>query len=153
MRSPGRRTRQWIAVALWTLALVAVGARYLSLRTDRQHTEQSVVALTRATTKTLHAVRRLQAEQAAAEAANTLVKAERDRIRAVALGLHADLARAQADTTAAEVGAFTSGAQANNLRACLTGVSQALNQLAVGDMSSIASLQAVDAPCRAVGVV
>jgi len=154
MRSPGRgQATKWIGVALLTVALIAVGARYLSLRHDRQRTEQSVAALTRQATMTLHAVRRLQAEQTAAEAANTVTKAERDRIRTVAAGLHDHLSRAQADTTAAEVGAFTSGAQANNLRACLTGVSQALNQLAVGDRSSIASLQAVDAPCRAVGIV
>lgn len=147
------RVRQWIAVALCAVALIVVGARYLWLRNDRQHIEQSVTALTRQATKALHAVQRLQAERAAAEASNTLVKAERDRIRAVAAGLHDSLSQALADTTAAEVGAFTSGAQANNLRACLTGVSQALNQMAVGDKSSIASLQVVDAPCRAVGVV
>ena len=55
-----------------------------------------------------------------------------------------NLDQTRADTTAAEVGAFTSGAQANNLAACLTGVSQALNQLAVGDGGAISSLQAVD---------
>ena len=66
--------------------------------------------------------------------------------------MHADLDRTRADTTAAEIGAYRTGAQANNLRACLTGVSQALNQLSVGDGRSIASLQAVEVPCRAVGI-
>ena len=66
--------------------------------------------------------------------------------------MHTQLDRTRADTTAADVGAFASGAQANNLGACLTGVSRALNQLAVGDTGAIKSLQAVDGPCRAAGI-
>ncbi|MGZ6994205.1 MAG: hypothetical protein ACXVIM_03280 [Acidimicrobiia bacterium] len=149
----GRRAKHWVAAGLCALALVAVGARYLWLHEQRLHTEESVAGLTRRTTQALHVLRRLQTKQAAAELSNTSVQAERDRIRAVAAAMHDNLSRARADTTAAEVGAYVSGAQANNLRACLTGVSQALNQLAVGDGQSLASLQAVDAPCRAAGIV
>lgn len=139
-------------VALCAIALVAVGGRYFLVRDDRIETEQTVTKLTLKTSEALDVYRRVAAKRTDADHANTLTTAERDRVLALAAGLHADLDRTHADTTAAEIGAYTSGVQANNLRACLTGVSQALNQLAVGDGRSIASLRAVDTPCRAVGI-
>jgi hypothetical protein len=141
-----------VAVSLCAIAVIALGARYLLVRDDRIATEQTVTRLTVKTAEALDVFRRVAAKRTDADRANTLTTAERDRVLALAAALHADLDRTHADTTAAEVGAYTSGAQANNLRACLTGVSQALNQLAVGDGRSIASLRAVDTPCRAVGI-
>jgi hypothetical protein len=141
-----------IAVGLCAFVLVAAGARYFLLRDDRIDAEQSVATLTRRTSEALAVFRKVSGTRIGADRANTITQAERDRVLALAVAVHADLDRTRADTTAAEVGAYVSGAQANNLRLCLVGVSQALNQLAVGDGRSIASLRAVDTPCRAVGI-
>ena len=141
-----------IAAVVCAAVLVAVGARYFLLRDDRIETEQTVARLTLATSEALDVYRSVLGTRTDADAQNELTTAERDRVRVVAAGLHANLDRALADRTAAEIGAYISGAQANNLRACLVGVSQALNQLAVGDGRSIASLRAVEGPCRAVGI-
>jgi hypothetical protein len=143
---------RWGAVALCAVVLIAAGARYFLLRDDRISTERNVETLTRHTTAALAVFRKVSGTRTEADRANTLTRAERDRVLVLAATLHADLDRTHADTTAAGIGAYTTGAQANNLRACLTGVSQALNQLAVGDGRSIASLKAVDAPCRAAGI-
>jgi hypothetical protein len=137
---------------LCALALIAVGLRYLMLRDQRRHTERTVATLTHEATGALALLRGVQATRNAADQRNVLSQAELDGVRAAAAALHADLSRTRADTTAAAVGAFTSAAQANQLRTCLTGVSQALNQLAVGDGSALTSLQAVEQPCRAVGI-
>jgi hypothetical protein len=142
-----------VVAGLCALALVAVGLRYFLVRNDRIHTEQTVARLKTQAGAALDLLHEVQAVRAAADANNLAVTADRDRTRAAAALLHADLAQTQAATTAAGIGAYTSGVAANNLRACLTGVSQALNQLSVGDANSIKSLAAVEAPCRAVGVV
>ena len=60
--------------------------------------------------------------------------------------------RSSADERNAGLEDQRTGVRANNLGACLTGVSRALNQLAVGDAGAIKSLQVVDGPCRAAGV-
>ena len=143
---------QLIAAGFCALALIAVGVRYYRLRDDRMHTERAVVTLTRQTTKALALLHQVTATRVTANDHNTALQGQRDGVRTLATAMHTDLDRARADTTTAEVGAFSSGAQANNLAACLTGVSQALNQLAVGDASAIKSLQSVDAPCRAAGI-
>ncbi len=143
---------QVIAVVVCALALIGVGTRYFWVRNERQHTEQTIVTLTRQTTAALALLHRVTGTRIAADEHNTSVQAQRDSARALAAVLHADLDKTRADTTTAEVGAFTSGAEANNLAACLTGVSQALNQLSVGDGGAISSLQAVDAPCRMAGI-
>jgi len=147
------RAVQLIAIAVCAIAIVGVAARYLWLLDQRNDTEQTVVTLVRRTSAALDLLQAVETTRARADTSNAAVQAERDRIRAAAAALHADLSRTRADTTTAEIGAYVSGAQANNLRLCLTGVSQALNQLAVGDGTSVASLRAVDAPCRAVGVL
>jgi Trp operon repressor len=141
-----------VVACLCALALVAVGARYYLVRDQRIDTEQTVAKLKRQTSAALDLLRDVQTVRRRAEASNVMVAADRDRVRAAAALLHADLSQTQAATTAAGIAAYTSGVAANNLRACLTGVSQALNQLAVGDRNSIKSLAAVEAPCRAVGV-
>ncbi len=146
------RTFQVVAVVVCALALVGVGTRYFWVRHERQHTEQTIVTLTRQTTAALALLHRVTDTRAGADDHNTIVQAQRDGARTLAAALHADLDKTRADTTTAEVGAFTSGAQANNLAACLTGVSQALNQLAVGDGGAISSLQTVDAQCRMAGI-
>ena len=141
-----------VAVALCAIALIGVGVRYLGLRDQRRHMEQTVATLTQRTAAALELLRRVEATRASADQSNAEVRAERDRVRAMAAGVHDDLSRTRADTTTAEVGAYVSGTQANDLRACLTGVSQALNQLAVGDGGAIVSLRTVDQPCRAAGI-
>ena len=153
LRSKGRvPVLRLVAVALCAAVIGAAGARYLVLRDDRIETEQTVSSLTLRTSAVLDVFRKVEATRTEADRTNTLTENERDRVLALAAAVHADLDRTRADTTAAEIGAYTTGAQANNLRACLTGVSQALNQLAVGDGRAVASLQAVDAPCREVGI-
>ena len=146
------RTRWIVATALCALALVVVTGRWLWLRHDRQDAEHSVLLLTRETGDALALLHRVTDRRAGADERNAGLEGQRDGVRALAAAMHADLDRARADTTAADVGAFASGAQANNLAACLTGVSRALNQLAVGDAGAIKSLQAVDGPCRAAGI-
>ena len=66
--------------------------------------------------------------------------------------LHAGLDQTRADTTTAEVARSRPARRRSNLAACLPRVSQALNQLAVGDGGAISSLQAVDAQCRMAGI-
>jgi hypothetical protein len=146
------RALQLIAVGLCALLLIAVGARWFVVRHERQHTEQTILRLTRETTAALALLHRVTDTRAGADAHNIALEAQRNGVRDLAASMHADLDRTRADTTTAEVGAFTSGAQANNLAACLNGVSQALNQLAVGDGGAIKSLKAVDGPCRAAGI-
>lgn len=143
---------QLIAVGLCALLLIAVGARYFDVRNERQHTEQSVLRLTREATAALALLHRVTDTRVTADEHNVALEAQRNDVRALAASMHAELDHTRADTTTAQVGAFTTGVQANNLAACLTGVSQALNQLAVGDSGAIKSLKAVDGPCRAAGV-
>jgi hypothetical protein len=148
------RERAWkVGVAVvCALALLFVGARYFWVRHERQHTEHTALTLTRETKAALALLHRVTVTRVAADAHNATVQGQRDGARALAASMHTDLDRTRADATAADVGAFVSGSQANNLAACLTGVSQALNQLAVGDAGAIGSLKAVDAPCRAAGI-
>jgi uncharacterized phage infection (PIP) family protein YhgE len=143
----------FVVAGLCALALIAVAARYFVVRSQRVETEQTVARLKTQTAAAIDLLHEVQAVRSAASATNAAVTADRDRVRAAAALLHADLAQTQAATTAAGIAAYTSGVAANNLRACLTGVSQALNQLAVGDTDSIKSLTAVETPCRAVGVL
>lgn len=139
-------------VAICGVALLGVGLRYALLRHDRRSTEHTVAELKDTTRRALRLLHAVAGRRQAADGHNDTARAERDRERSLALGLHAALDRAQAETTSAAVGAFTSGAAANNLAACLTGVSQALNQLSVGDGHALASLAGVDGPCRQAGV-
>jgi hypothetical protein len=141
-----------VASALCVLALVVVTGRWLWLRHDRRDAEHSVLVLTRETGDALALLHRVTDRRAGADEHNAVLQGQRDGVRALAAAMHTELDRARADTTAADVGAFTSGAQANNLGTCLTGVSRALNQLAVGDTGALGSLQAVDGPCRAAGI-
>lgn len=141
-----------IVAGICIVALATVGLRYVLLRADRRATEHSVQTLTEQTRAAVTLLRSVTATRVAADDDNTKVRAERDRVRAVATLLHADLDRARAETTASAIGAFVSGSQANDLSECLTGVSQALNQLSVGDGRSILSLQKVDGPCRRAGI-
>lgn len=146
------RGLQLIAVGFCALALIAVGARYFVVRNQRQHTEQTVLRLTRQATAALALLHRVTDTRVGADEHNIMLEAQRNDVRALAASLHADLDRTRAETTTAQVGAFTTGTQANGLAACLIGVSQALNQLAVGDAGAIKSLKAVDGPCRAAGI-
>jgi hypothetical protein len=152
-RSIGRdRAVPMIVAAICIVALATVGLRYVLLRADRRSTEHTVETLTQHTREAVALLRSVTVTRVTADENNAKVRAERDRVRAVAALLHANLDRARADTTASAIGAFVSGSQANDLSACLTGVSQALNQLSVGDGRSIQSLQRVDGPCRRAGV-
>lgn len=146
------RTRWVVAAALCALALIVVTGRWLWLRHDRREAEHSALVLTREAHDAIALLHRVTDRRAAADEHNVALEGQRDGVRALAAAMHTDLDRTRADTTAADIGAFTSGAQANNLGACLTGVSQALNQLAVGDTGAITSLKAVDGPCRAAGI-
>jgi hypothetical protein len=141
-----------VVAALCVVAVVGVGLRYVLLRADRRATEQSVARLTRTTGEALRLLRAVSGTRSRADWYNSAVQAERDQVRAAATLLHAELDRARAETTSSAIGAFVSGAQANNVAECLTGVSQALNQLSVGDGGSIRSLQSVEAPCRSAGM-
>jgi hypothetical protein len=140
-----------VVAAICIVALATVGLRYVLLRADRRATEHTVATLTQHTRDAVALLRSVTVTRATADGHNATVRSERDRVRAVATLLHADLDRAKAQTTASAIGAFVSGSQANDLSACLTGVSQALNQLSVGDGRSILSLQKVDGPCRRAG--
>jgi proline racemase len=151
-RSLGRNRTLTIVSAICIVALAGVGLRYVLLRSDRVATEQTVATLKRRTSDALELLRDVSTTRSTADRKNSVTREERDRVRAVSTLLHADLDRAKAETTSAGIGAFVSGSQANDLSACLTGVSQALNQLSVGDSRSILSLQKVDAPCRRAGV-
>jgi hypothetical protein len=140
------------AAVLCAVVLAGVTVRYVALRVDRQRTEQSVDDLTRVTRDALALLRSVNATRGAADTYNAETTEERDGVRAVATVLHAELDKARAETTSSAIGAYVSGAQANNLADCLTGVSQALNQLSVGDGGAIRSLQAVEGPCRQAGL-
>jgi hypothetical protein len=146
------RVLRLAAVVICVLALVAVGARYALLRDDRQHTEQSVATLRKHTRQALVLLHAAETKHTAADQHNAELTTQRDAIRTLAAALHTDLSRTRAETTTSAVGAFVSGSQANQLTQCLAGISQALNQLAVGDANSILSLQAVEEPCRRAGI-
>jgi hypothetical protein len=140
------------AVAVGALLLVGVTARYFLVRADRQRTEQSVEDLTRVTRDALALLRSVSATRGSADTYNAETTAERDGVRAIATVLHAELDKARAEMTSSALGAYVSGAEANFVGECLTGVSQALNQLSVGDGGAIRSLQAVEAQCRRAGM-
>jgi ABC-type transporter Mla subunit MlaD len=153
LRSIGRdRAVPMIVAAICIVALATVGLRYWLLRADRRSTEHTVQTLSRTTTEAVALLRSVTAKRTTVDDDNTETRTERDRVRAVAVLLHAELDQARANTTASAIGAFVSGTQANDLGECLTGVSQALNQLSVGDGRSIQSLQKVDGPCRRAGI-
>jgi hypothetical protein len=149
---PGRKSVTIVVVALCAVAVLAVGGRYVALRQDRVSTESSVDDLTRATNRALRLLREVSYSRDAIDTDNVATRGERDKVRGAALLLHTELDKALAETTSSSVEAFTSGARANDVAACLVGVSQALNQLSVGDPGSIRSLQSVEGPCRAAGM-
>ena len=140
-----------IAAAILVVALVAAGARYFWVRHERQRAEATVVALRRTAKEARVLLEATTETRATVDANLELVTANDARLRSQAAALHADLQRTQAGTATTSVSAYLTASQANNLSKCLIGVSQALNQLSVGDSRAIASLQAVDAPCRAAG--
>jgi hypothetical protein len=153
LRTLGRgRAVPLIAAAICVIALVGVGLRYLWLRDERRSAEHSVAMLVRQSVKARALLREVRETRVTVDENVALVEAHRARLQAEVAMLRADLARARAGTTAAQITAYLTVAQANNLRACLTGVSQALNQLSVGDGRALDSLLAVDRPCRAAGV-
>jgi hypothetical protein len=145
------RTLRLIAIAVCIVALIGVGLRYLWLRNERQHAEQTVAMLVATVARARTVLADLDQTRTAVDRDLAIVQANHERLSARAAMLHAELEKARADTTTAAVGAYLTAAQANNLRACLIGVSQALNQISVGDSRAIASLRAVDGPCRAAG--
>jgi hypothetical protein len=140
-----------IAAAILFVALVAAGARYFWVRHERQQAEQTVAELRHTARQARALLADVTATRSTVEANLELVRANDARLRLQAKALHADLDKTVANTTTAAIGAYLTASQANNLSACLIGVSQALNQLSVGDGRAIASLKAVDLPCRAAG--
>jgi septal ring factor EnvC (AmiA/AmiB activator) len=140
-----------IAAAVLIVALVAAGARYFWIRHERQNIEQTVAELRRTAQQARTLLDEVTETRRTVDANLDLVAVNEARLRAQAGELHADLEQTRAGTTSAAVGAFLTATQANNLSKCLIGVSQALNQLSVGDNRAIDSLKAVDAPCRLAG--
>ena len=141
-----------MVAAVCALALLIVGARYVWLHEERRDTEHHVATLTGQLQESLALFREVESTRAGQDTRNTTTETQRNQLRALGATLREELDLTKANQAATEVGAFTEGAQANNLRACLTGVQQALNQLAVGDGREIESLQAVEGSCRAAGI-
>jgi hypothetical protein len=153
LRSLGRgRARVIAAAAVWILAVVLVVGRYVWLHEERRDTEHHVATTTGQLREALALFREVESTRAAQDTRNTTTETQRNQLRTMADALRQELDLTKATQTATEVGAFTEGAQANNLRACLTGVQQALNQLAVGDGGEIKSLKAVEGSCRQAGI-
>jgi hypothetical protein len=147
-----RGRKSVIVVVLCAVAVLAIGGRYVALRQDRVSTESSVDDLTRATNRALRLLREVSYSRDAIDADNDAARDEGEKVRGAARLLHTELDKALAETTSSSIEAFSSGARANDVAACLVGVSQALNQLSVGDPGSIRSLQTVEGPCRAAGM-
>jgi hypothetical protein len=141
-----------VAAAVWILAVVLIVGRYAWLHEERRDTEHHVATTTGQLREALALFREVESTRAGQDMRNTASETQRNQLRTMADTLRQQLDLTKANQTAAEVGAFTEGAQANNLRACLTGVQQALNQLAVGDGGEIKSLKAVEGPCRQAGI-
>jgi hypothetical protein len=146
----GRAVRL-IAATILIVALAVAGTRYFWVRHDRQQAEQTVAALRRTAREARALLEETTATRVTVDTNLELVKANDARLRAQAAALHSDLEQTVAGTTTTAIGAYLTASQANNLSACLIGVSQALNQLSVGDNRAIASLKAVDQPCRLAG--
>jgi hypothetical protein len=142
-----------VAAALCALLVLGVVARYVVLRVDRSTTERSAERLTRMTNEAMVLLRSVHGTRSRADWYNDALEGERNRIRSAAALLHAELDRSRAEITSSAIGAYVSGSQANFVSDCLTGVSQALNQLSVGDTRAIASLQLVEDPCRRAGML
>ena len=140
-----------IAAAILVVALVASGARYFWVRHERQQAEQAVAALRRTAKHARALLDEVTATRTTVDANLDLVKLNDAKLQAQAAALHADLERTKAGTATTSVSAYLTASQANSLSQCLIGVSQALNQLSVGDGRALTSLKAVDAPCRAAG--
>jgi hypothetical protein len=134
------------------LALLIVGARYVWLHEQRRDTEHHVATMTGQLREGLALFEEVESTRAGQDTRNTATESHRNQMRAMAEALRQELDLTKANQAATETGAFQEGARANSLRACLTGVQQALNQLAVGDGGEIGSLKAVEGPCRAAGI-
>jgi hypothetical protein len=134
------------------LVLLVVGARYVWLHEQRRHTEHHVATMTGQLREALALFEEVESTRAGQDTRNTATETHRNQLRAMAEALRQELDLTKANQTATEIGAFQQGTQANNLRACLTGVQQALNQLAVGDGGEIQSLKAVESSCRQAGL-
>jgi hypothetical protein len=147
------RAIAWIAAAVCALVVLGVALRYVVLRVDRHATDRSVERLTRTTNEALVLLRAASSTRERADWYNDAVEVERDQVRSAAALLHTELDKARAETTSSAISAYVSGSRANVVGECLTGVSQALNQLSVGDTRAIRSLEAVEAPCRQAGML
>jgi hypothetical protein len=153
LRSLGRgRTRVIAVAAVCALAPLIVGARYVWLHEQRRDTEHHVAAMTGQLSESLALFREVESTRAGQDTRNTATETHRNQLRAMADAVRQQLELTKATQTATEAGAFEQGTRANNLRACLVGVQQALNQLAVGDGGEIKSLKAVEGACRAAGI-
>ncbi len=135
-----------IASAILVVALVAAGARYFWARHERQQAELTVAALRRTAREARALLAEVTETRTTVDTNLDLVKLNDAQLRAQAAALHADLDQTKAGTATTSVSAYLTASQANNLSQCLIGVSQALNQLSVGDGRALASLRAVDAP-------
>ncbi len=97
---------------------------------------------------------RLAEERSALVAGSRQMQSGYDQIRQVesaTAGSQVDLTNTNASIGATDVGIFYDGIDVATLNGCLTGVIQALDQVAVGQVgSAVSSLEAVATPCQSV---
>ncbi|MGZ4797571.1 MAG: hypothetical protein ACXV8T_16900 [Acidimicrobiia bacterium] len=84
------------------------------------------------------------------ETTNATLRATAAELTTYANALADQIRGVERDRDDATLSAFYAGGQAGQLHTCLDGITRALNQVSVGDVHSVATLESVRSACRAV---
>lgn len=150
---PVKRTKGWVlTITVTMIVLVVLGVwrrndlvtQTVDARADRAAALASLTTLQARIRNTALAARSLEFNN------SKTLNAAQDLERSIddALG-RIQLAGRQRDDSA--VSAYIAGGQLGQLRECLDGITRALNQVSVGDLNSVGTLEATRPACRAVG--
>ncbi len=145
--------RRWlIVIGLVTVALVGVGQwRRASLMNERAHARaerRTALARLAQTRISLSAVTVRAGE---IEHATATVSATTTELVRIADDLTAQIRTLEKSRDDAAIAAWVAGGQVGQMRDCLGGINRALNQVSVGDPTSVSTLAGVRTSCRAVG--
>jgi hypothetical protein len=147
-----RRVTSALVAAAGALALLAVALLWHTAvehgDRNRAISHEKAMRVSLATARRdLAATATRVAHDAAAVAASTH---RRDDLRRLGSALQLELTRTSGSALQASVAAYQAGSAANTLGRCLQGVQRALNQLSVGDVGGLLTLQQVAVVCKEV---
>jgi hypothetical protein len=146
-----RRRAGFIVAVVLVLTLVGLGIGRRQQLVDEGDAARVARARARAAlVVTRRALDRTVRLAGAIETANVTTRTQADELRAVAEGVATQVAAVARQRDDAVLATYAANGQVGRLRACLDGINRALNQVSVGDPTSVGTLDSVRSACRAV---